>query len=263
MDLSNREEIDLLKRVGLSDNEAKIYLALLDSGSASAGAIARLSGMHRSDVYDALERLCRKSFVCSVKDEKIKKYKVTNVNVCLLAFEEKQEQLEEQKKAVKQILPELQSVYGLIKENTDVRILRGKLGIKTLYEEILATGENYCDISLHSGRDLMPSYFRNYSKRRAEKEISVRSLIPDERITHFSKNNPDSLNTKDKREIRVLPRGSYTTPMSMRVYGENTALTVWTRKEPVVILITDEDVAKAFNAYFEMLWKIAKPLKAK
>ncbi len=257
------EELEILKKIGLSDNEVKVYLALLDSGSASAGSIAKLVGMHRSDVYDTLERLCRKGFACSVKGEKTKNFKVTDVNVCLLALEEKQEELEKQKEQIKGLLPELLGLHGLVKESGDVRILRGKLGIKALYEDILRKKVDYWDMGLFKGRELMSGYFNNWDKRRISLGIRIRGIMPSERREFYLQKQPGFVNKHPLREWRFLPKEQYTIPMSLRVYGENVAMTIWAKKEPVVIWISDEDVAHAFNAYFEMLWKIAKPLKAK
>jgi len=47
----------LLEDIGLTKLEIKVYLAMLDLGSASAGQISSVSGVHRRSVYDALDRL--------------------------------------------------------------------------------------------------------------------------------------------------------------------------------------------------------------
>ena len=64
----------LLTSLGLSKNEAKVYLALLDLGSATAGKIAEKSKVHRTNVYDALERLIEKGVVTYIFKKDIKNY---------------------------------------------------------------------------------------------------------------------------------------------------------------------------------------------
>jgi len=49
--------IEKLKEAGLTENESKIYLALLEIGPANAGLISRKSGLHRRVVYDSLDML--------------------------------------------------------------------------------------------------------------------------------------------------------------------------------------------------------------
>ena len=68
---------DLIKKVrdyfGLNIYEAKVWLALLKKGVASAGEIASMSGVPRSRTYDVLEGLEKRGFVIS-KLEKPAKY---------------------------------------------------------------------------------------------------------------------------------------------------------------------------------------------
>ena len=46
-----------LKRIGLTEGEIKIYLALLDLGQTATGKIIRHSGISGSKVYEVLDRL--------------------------------------------------------------------------------------------------------------------------------------------------------------------------------------------------------------
>ena len=52
-----------LKEAGLTDNESKVYLALIDLGPSLAGQIARKTGMHRRTVYDTIEMLIEKGLI--------------------------------------------------------------------------------------------------------------------------------------------------------------------------------------------------------
>ena len=46
-----------LKELGLTNNEIKIYLALLQHGVLNPTKLAEITGLHRSYIYDTLERL--------------------------------------------------------------------------------------------------------------------------------------------------------------------------------------------------------------
>ena len=56
----------ILEKAGLTNNEIKVYLALLSLGSVSAGEIIKKSELHRAAVYDTLERLMDKGLVSYV-----------------------------------------------------------------------------------------------------------------------------------------------------------------------------------------------------
>src|SRR3989338_463264 len=60
---------EVLEQVGLSKNETKVYLALLEIGAATAGEIASQAKIHRTNVYDAMERLLEKGLVTFTTDD--------------------------------------------------------------------------------------------------------------------------------------------------------------------------------------------------
>src|SRR3989338_3643963 len=57
--------LDELKIIGLSENEARVYLALLELGSATAQEISRKSGIKRATPYVQLEALAELGLVTS------------------------------------------------------------------------------------------------------------------------------------------------------------------------------------------------------
>ncbi|USN54328.1 MAG: hypothetical protein H6765_07295 [Candidatus Peribacteria bacterium] len=59
--------IAVLKRYGLSEKEAKIYLTTLELGSAPASTIGRRAGIKRVTAYALLQDLKRKQIVLSVE----------------------------------------------------------------------------------------------------------------------------------------------------------------------------------------------------
>jgi sugar-specific transcriptional regulator TrmB len=57
---------DVLRELGLTNNEVDVYLKLLMSGSVTVNTLAERTGMHRQACYDALDRLLEKGFVSFV-----------------------------------------------------------------------------------------------------------------------------------------------------------------------------------------------------
>ena len=55
-----------LKDFGLTQNEEKVYLKLLEIGSSSAGLLIKKTGMHRAAVYDNIDSLTEKGLVSHV-----------------------------------------------------------------------------------------------------------------------------------------------------------------------------------------------------
>jgi sugar-specific transcriptional regulator TrmB len=99
----DQTSLDLLKRIGLSDKQASIYLALLQLGSATAAQIAELSGLKRSITYVLLDTLIAKGYAQLVPNKTKQTYSATDPN--MLASE-----LENTAKDFNQMLPYLRSM---------------------------------------------------------------------------------------------------------------------------------------------------------
>ena len=57
------DEMDFKKALvetGLSEGEADIYLAVLENGDCLVSFIAKVTGAHRTHIYDTLEKLISK-----------------------------------------------------------------------------------------------------------------------------------------------------------------------------------------------------------
>ena len=66
-----KKHIDTLFEVGLSVNEAKVYLALLEKGISQVGEIVTLSEVPQQRMYYVLDKLMNKG-LCSLIPGKVK-----------------------------------------------------------------------------------------------------------------------------------------------------------------------------------------------
>ena len=92
---------NILVDLGLSKNETKSYIALLELGIAATGQVAEKSKLHRASAYDALERLQAKGLVSFHLRQSIKYYEAMDPKNLLHLLKTKEQQLEE-------IMPQLQ-----------------------------------------------------------------------------------------------------------------------------------------------------------
>lgn len=65
-----REEVEALVELGLTPNQSRIYVSLLEHGAATAAEIAARSGVPRPKVYGALETLERNGF-CALRGNRV------------------------------------------------------------------------------------------------------------------------------------------------------------------------------------------------
>ena len=113
----------VLEELGLSNAEAKIYLALLGLGSSKTGDIIDRTKLQSSTVYHVLGSLVEKGLVSYVLKGKIKFYQAEDPNSFLLFLEEKKRKLNE-------ILPELRRKERLSKQKQTAKVYEGLKGVK-------------------------------------------------------------------------------------------------------------------------------------
>jgi len=126
--MSNDENTVLLLGLGLSLNQARVYLAILQLQKTTAGQIAKFSKVRREDVYRILPTLEKMGLIERLlgKPSKIRATPVSDALTFLVAEEKKKadERLSGMRVAVrrlsledwKQPLPEEESIYILIAE---------------------------------------------------------------------------------------------------------------------------------------------------
>ena len=80
-----------LKQAGLTENESKVYLALLDLGPSLAGQISRKAGLHRRTVYDTADMLAKKGLIGYILKNNRRLFQASNPNRILEIIKEKQD----------------------------------------------------------------------------------------------------------------------------------------------------------------------------
>lgn len=115
--------IEAIKRIGLTEYEARVYLNLLKKQYFSASEIAKLSAISRSKIYEILNGLKNKGFCVEILG-KIKKYSAVNPE---FAFEslvnhyrkEFIQNIEQKKSIMDEVSKNLSSLYVSEKSNKE------------------------------------------------------------------------------------------------------------------------------------------------
>ena len=239
----------VLSKIGLTKNESKVYLTLLDLGTAQAGQITEKSGVHRRNVYDSIDRLMEKGLISFVIANNKKLFSPVNPKRFLELIDEKKFELDGLKSDFQKILPELE-LRTTLKERHDVRFFKGVEGLKTVFEDIIRTGKDY--IGYGPGQQLekiLKHYFKHFIDKRIKSKISLR-LIYDEASRKALKKNPLS-------DLRYMP-DQYSSRAALRIYGDKVALLLLSEEEPLAVVIKNRAIAEGYRKYFEVMWKAAK-----
>jgi len=89
--------IKKLEEIGLSDKEAKVYIAVLELGEGSASEIAKKSEVNRATVYFTLENLMKLGLVSATNEEKKQKFVPEDPSQLENIITKQQQELEQKK----------------------------------------------------------------------------------------------------------------------------------------------------------------------
>ncbi len=238
---------EILKEVGLTNNEVEVYLTLLKTGSVTVNTVAEKSGLHRQACYDALDRLLEKGFASFVIQNGKKHFQGVHP-------EKISEYIEEKREKFKSILPELLEISQIPREDTFVEVYKGKGVLRTLYHDIIHEFTKEPGEILLMGID--DRKFMDEDRIALIQHLKkLRKLNCHERVL-ISEDNHYFVDGK-QTTYRHLPRHSFH-PTPMEVYGNNFAIITWGNPNHIVI-IRNKELADAYRRQFEVLWKIASP----
>ena len=236
-------DMRIIEHIGLTRNEAYVYVELLSLGASLAKEIAKLTNMHRTSVYGCLNRLHKKGLI-SVAGKAGKAYFEAVEPEKLMSL------LKEREERLSAIIPALRE----LKESTpsskhEVQYFKGKQGLKSVFDDILKTGEDYVGWGPQKEiEDILKYYFIHYIKSRKEKKIRA-NLIYFKEEKNIAEKGPLS-------RIKYLNEVFYS-PTAHRVYGNNVAI-ILLESEPLAIVIRNKAIAESYRKHFKILWGKAK-----
>ncbi len=238
-------DTQILEDIGLTNAEIKVYLALLELGSATAGPIIERSGLQSSVVHTTLAKLVAKGLASGILDGKRHHYQASEPQHMLDFVDEKRERLQK-------TLPELQARQLLAKRKPEVVAFRGIRGIKALLLELLdAGGKEHltlgsCTQSLMLGE----TWWLRYHTQRVKQGIIAKQIFNDS-LRGWASKNYDKLS-----EMRFLQAG-FEPLTEIIIRDGKVAVIVWSTS-PLGILIEQDEAARSYEQYFRALWRTAK-----
>jgi sugar-specific transcriptional regulator TrmB len=242
----------ILIKAGLSDRQTQVYIALLKLGRATVAQIMREVGMNRTTGYGVLDSLIAKGLVVMSGKEPKQEYVAEAPERLAEFLDQEAKEAQSRADAAKQIIPELKSIYN-IAGKPKVMFYEGEEGLERVYEDSLTSHEPiraYANID-DLGKAL-PSYFKTYFKRRAEKKIPIRGIVPANAAgLEHAKRDKEEL-----REMALVPGDKYYFSPEINIYDDKIMIASW--KEKLGIIIQSKEIADAMKTGFELAWAEAK-----
>lgn len=239
-------ELELpLKEYGLTEKEIKIYLALLPLGETTLQEVAKRVNYPRTTVYNTLNYLITKGLVSRI----IRR----GVNYFSAADPEKlKDKLEEKKKLIESILPDLTNLKKTIKKPSSIEIYEGFKGVYTILSDVFKVKQQTYYFGGYKDSIKILKHLPAHARMmRLERNIPAKIVIDpsDEDIFHTKK-------YKKLTEMRFL-KSLKTFPAMIFIYGDKVAMFA-VKGDLVGIIISNKEFSQAMKMIFNVYWKMSK-----
>ncbi len=240
-----------LKRIGLTNGESRVYLALLEVGSSTVGPVVKKSGVAYSNIYEILQRLIGKGLVSFIIKNKTKYFQASNPEYLKEYLEKKEKEIRQNRKFLNNILPKIQEMQK-IKSEQNAEIYMGIHGLRAAYSKAMQnqTGE------------LLWFYQEKeeYAKDVEKLYPIILQLIKKSKLSIKGIANESYRHSKLNKHLRRFQETRFVDfpiPINMDMIG-STVLIESFRRPIVVFSIKSETIAEDMRNYFYSVWKIAK-----
>ncbi len=232
----------------LTEKEAKIYIALLQLWTATAGTIARFTSEKRPTVYSVLWALQLRWYIEEIQTKNAKQYLAKPPHEILQKAKDKIGILE-------LLVPMLQNLEGKIWKKPTIRYLEGIEGLGELFEDFLTSSIDMRVIyGTHNTHDSLHLPFAGKVR-----DMRVKKWLFSKRIVTHDNADPKIEKRDDKkynRETLIVSDFPWELKADINIYGPwKVSLHFFDEyQKPYTILIQSLPLFESLCTLFDYIW---------
>ncbi|MFH0856352.1 MAG: helix-turn-helix domain-containing protein [bacterium] len=242
-----------LKKIGLTEKEAKVYLAALESGPTNIQTLTKKSAIKRSTVYEMIKNLKTMGLASETTKGKRK---------LIVASEPEtlKRTLKEREKLLAEMLPELKSISNLGFVKPKIMFYEGRDGIREIFWDTLTIKNKmayWISIIEELRESIGEDFLYKYIEEKAKRGLWIKSILVTSKQPHDYKYLDPRTYEKTLRDVRFTP-SEINFSNTIAIYDNKVAL-ISTRKEGFGFVVESADYAQSMMVFYDLLWNICKP----
>ncbi len=250
---------EILGKIGLTRQESRVYLALLELQEAQTGKLCKHTKIASSNIYKILEALMEKGLVSFRVQNNIKVFMPSHPETLNNLFLEKQKKLEEERIEVNDLISSLNVGRREKEPQFNYKYFEGLTGIKSMWHEINSLMSKDDIMRVYTGKrvsyERMVGFLNEHHILRLKKKVKELMIFPEEDVELAKKRS------KQLAEVKIMDLKN---DAEWGVWKDLFYLHYYpVKKKPRGFLIKDEVFAQTFKQVFGQLWLEAKSLKGK
>lgn len=245
-----------IKKLGLSDKQATVYLAALELGPSPAQRLSRRVKIARGTTYLVLDSLINRGLISKGTVDRRTVFTAEPPEKLLQFIEVEELALRQKQQEVINLMPKLHAVTRKADNKPWVEYFDGVEGLKTIRQKMLRQSNSkeiwygFTPVD-HLLNVFGTSEFSYINQRRAK---GIRSKVI---FTTTSQSLKDQL-LKEQREgfleRKFIDPAVYNSQSGMSMFGSRIAIGNYT-DQPSGVIIESESLANMFRSFFELLWQ--------
>ena len=239
-----------LAALGLSSNQSRLYLAILQIGGGTAAQLAKIAQVKRSNAYNLLDKLCVDDLI-EVHEKKGKKFFTAKDPGGL------RRKLHQQLSSLDGLMPELMALYDKSRLKPKISYFEGPDCGRIVMEDLLSTKEGQyryfgsLTVQLAVEGD---DHAEELVRRRVALNIKSMSIRPRE-SKEMMKLYPAS--QEYLREVRYFPKKVPDNIPSIFIYDRRLAV-VSSQREEYALIVESVELAGLMNIIWNFIWEISE-----
>lgn len=228
--------------IGLSKQEAAVYLAVYTLGEATASQVAKEQGLKRTTVYPILKKLAGQGMINTYIKKSRQVYRAEKPDRLAKIYSGKLQHFVD-------LIPTLKTLQRTSSLDYGLRFIETRQELERFYKDIIDdyAGKEYRSIGdVRGWEDIDPEFFTWYRKARARARIKIRILLTD------SSKDTNPTEKSLLRDYRYLPP-EYQFRCSIDIYKDK-ILIVSPELNSLAVVIAVPAMMDIFSSMFEMIW---------
>ncbi len=244
-----------LEHLGLSDKEARVYLAALELGPSPVQDISHKSKVNRATTYVMIESLAGRGLMSTFQKGK-KKFYVSEAPQRLMSIiDSEQKVLAERRAELESVLPALSAMYNAEGAKPQVRYLEGPEGAHTVRQIVEQQEGDFIQVvpldQAHKLQEMLHGRDEHLQKL-VDQGLKARIIVTSEDEQVLSQLPPTP-----GFEFQVMHPSKFPIHGEMSVRGNHTFLFSY-KSALVSVVVVSQEIADLMRAIFDLAWERKK-----
>ena len=251
--------LNLVKLYGLSEDEGRVYLYLLEHGYTPVLTISRSLKIGRTKIYRLLEKLQSKHLTEAKINERGLHYGATDPVKFSQILTDKESDLNRLKASHEVMLERMHAMTATTNQSSKVLYYEGIEGLKQISFNITNADRLLRVYEVEHLNDFLPEEFSEMIRRKiVERKISIRDLTNKASFPDYTKVTEM---VKSYSEFRYIPKEKLSIDFEILIYNDIFATYTYKEDNIFCVEIHNPELARMQKQIFDFIWSYAEKMK--